>query len=157
MPLSRISTRARPALEAVPLAGDSVQPPPVPLLFPLSSAAEVDTAVQAAQKALASWRNVPVNNAWTFTPAPYQGQWYEAATIIDSGFHATNSGSWINYSSYPVTGPGTAYSITQPSPGSFQFVNTPDARHYNVYSTAILGAPLCNVPNPAAPWPPAGC
>ncbi|MFO1398135.1 MAG: hypothetical protein U1F48_13825 [Burkholderiales bacterium] len=101
--------------------------------------------------------NVPVNNAWTFTPAPYQGQWYEAATIIDSGYHATNSGSWINYSSYPVTGPGTAYSITQPMPGSFQFVNTPDAKHYNVYSTAILGAPLCNVPNPAAPWPPAGC
>ena len=101
--------------------------------------------------------NVPVNNAWTFSPAPYQGQWFEAATIIDSGYHATNSGSWINYSSYPVTGPGTAYSITQPLPGSFQFVNTPDARHYNVYSTAILGAPLCNVPNPAAPWPPAGC
>lgn len=101
--------------------------------------------------------NTPINNAWSFNPAPYQGQWFEAKTIIDSGYHATNAGSWINYSSYPVTGPGTAYSIAQPAPGLFQFVNTPEATHYNVYSTAILGGTLCNVPNPPAPWPPSGC
>lgn len=103
--------------------------------------------------------NTNVNNAIASTQIyPYSGQWYEAPTIIDTGYHATNPGSRINYSTYPVTGFGTAYWLSQPSPGLYQFVNTPDARFYNVYSSAIVGGPICNVANPGpTPWPPAGC
>lgn len=103
--------------------------------------------------------NTNVNNAIASTQIyPFSGQWFESPTIIDTGYHATNPGSRINYSSYPLTGFGTAYWLTQPVPGLFQFVNTPDARFYNVYSTAIVGGAICNVPNPGpSPWPPAGC
>jgi len=103
--------------------------------------------------------NTNVNNAIASTQIyPFSGQWYESPTIIDTGYHATNPGSRINYSTYPLTGFGTAYWLTQPLPGQFMFVNTPDARFYNVYSTAIVGGAICNVPNPGpSPWPPAGC
>jgi hypothetical protein len=101
--------------------------------------------------------NTNINNAWTFVGAPFQGQWFQGANIFDHGYHATNSNAYINYSVYPATGPGTAYVISQPSPGLFQFVPFQNAVHNNTYSQAIVGGPICNVPNPPAPWPPAGC
>jgi hypothetical protein len=102
-------------------------------------------------------QNVPIYNAWTTFALPFQGIFFEAPTIIASSYQATNGNSWINYSSYPLTGPSTAYQITQPLPGLFQFVNNQNAVHYNVYSKESVGGAICATPNPPAPWPPAGC
>ncbi|MFO1322763.1 MAG: hypothetical protein U1F15_01750 [Burkholderiales bacterium] len=100
--------------------------------------------------------NTPLYNAWTLTPAAFQGVFFEAPTIIAGGFVATNPGSWVNYSTYPVTGPSNTYSITQPLPTAFQFVSTPSAIHNNTYSRVVLGLPFCTTPNPPSPWAP-GC
>ncbi|MFO1322767.1 MAG: hypothetical protein U1F15_01770 [Burkholderiales bacterium] len=100
--------------------------------------------------------NTPLYNAWTLSPAPYQGVFFEAPTIIASGYVATNPGSWVNYSSYPVTGPSNTYSINQVAPTLFQFVSTPEAIHNNTFSLKAIGQPFCTTPNPPSPWAP-GC
>jgi hypothetical protein len=101
--------------------------------------------------------NAPLYNAWTLNAQPFQGVFFEAPTIIAGSYVATNPNSWVNYSTYPVTGPSNTYVISQPTPGGFQFVQFQDAVHYNVYSLEVTGGAPCTVPNPAAPWPPAGC
>jgi hypothetical protein len=101
--------------------------------------------------------NAPLYNAWTVGGAAFQGVFFEAPTIITTSYIATNTLNWVNYSSYPVTGPANAYIITQPAPGEFQFVLYPQATHYNVYSLEVVGGAPCTVPNPSPPWPPAGC
>ncbi|MFO1322766.1 MAG: hypothetical protein U1F15_01765 [Burkholderiales bacterium] len=100
--------------------------------------------------------NAPLYNAWTLTPAAFQGVFFEAPTIIASNYVATNPGSWVNYSSYPVTGPSNAFSISEPTSATFQFVATPGAIHNNTYSLKVLGQPFCTTPNPPSPWAP-GC
>ncbi len=97
-------------------------------------------------------QNAPVYNAWTEVAQPYQGIFYQAPTIIASSYNATNANSWVNYSSYPVTGPSQAFVISQTAPGLYQFVNYPDAIHNNTYTRVINGGAFCTTPNPAAPW-----
>ena len=94
-------------------------------------------------------QNVPIYNAWTTSAVPFQGIFFEAPTIITSSYQATNSNSWVNYSSTPLTGPSTAYIITQPAPTLWQFVNYPTAIHNNTYSKELAGNPPCS-----APWAP---
>ena len=101
--------------------------------------------------------NTPLYNAWTLNAQPFQGVFFEAPTIITTSYIATNPNSWVNYSSYPATGPANAYTIAQPLPGEFQFIATPQATHYNVYSLEVVGGAPCTTPNPSPPWPPAGC
>jgi len=101
-------------------------------------------------------QNVPVYNAWTTNGGAFQGVFYESPTIIAGGYTATNDQNWVNYSSYPLTGPSQAFIIHETAPGLYQFVNTPDAIHNNTYTRVVTGAPFCTTPNPSAPWAP-GC
>jgi hypothetical protein len=101
-------------------------------------------------------QNVPVYNAWTTNGGAFQGVFYESPNIIASAYTATNDQNWVNYSSYPATGPSQAFIIHQTTPGLYQFVNTPDAIHNNTYTRVVTGAPFCTTPNPPAPWAP-GC
>jgi hypothetical protein len=98
--------------------------------------------------------NTPIYNAWTTVAQPWQGIFLESDFIIDGGYKALNGNSWVNYSSAPVTGAATAYQITNPAPGVFGFVISPEAVHNNTYSRVVVGGAICT--QPAPPWVP-GC
>jgi hypothetical protein len=98
--------------------------------------------------------NTPIFNAWTATAQPWQGVFLESPQIIAGSYFAVNGNSWVNYSSVPVTGPGTTYRITNPSPGQYAFVLAPEAVHHNTYSRVVVGGVICTAVAP--PWVP-GC
>ena len=94
----------------------------------------------------------PVYNAWTTTPAPFQGIFLEAPVINALSYFATNMNSWVNFSTLPTGAPSSGpilsvYTIRQlPSLISFNFVIDPQAPHINSYSSEILGGPVNTCP-----------
>ena len=94
----------------------------------------------------------PVYNAWTTTPAPFQGIFLEAPVINALSYFATNMNSWVNFSTLPTGAlPGapilSVYTIKQlPSLISFNFSIDPQAPHINSYSSEILGGPVNTCP-----------
>ncbi len=97
---------------------------------------------------------VPIYNAWTTNALQFQGIFKEAPTIIDNSYNATNTNSWVNYSTYPVTGPGNAYRIVQSVPGLFQFVLDPLIVHKNTYTAVLFGTPTNYCPGGFPPYCP---
>ncbi len=97
---------------------------------------------------------VPIYNAWTTNALQFQGIFKEAPTIIDNSYNATNTNSWVNYSTYPVTGPGNAYRIVQSVPGLFQFVLDPLIVHKNTYTAVLTGTPTNYCPGGFPPYCP---
>ncbi len=84
----------------------------------------------------------------------FQGIFKEGTTIVDNSYNATNTNSWVNYSTYPVTGPGNAYRIVQSQPGLYQFVLDPLIVHNNAYSSVVVGGPTDFCPGGFAPYCP---
>lgn len=80
-----------------------------------------------------------VINAFTLTPQAYQGIFFEAPQIAALGYVATNTGSWVNFSTMPLAGIPTIYTVTQASPTTFNFTPVPSAAKKNSYSALITG------------------
>ena len=97
---------------------------------------------------------VPIYNAWTTNAMEFQGIFKEGATIVDGSYNATNTNSWVNYSTYPTTGPGNSYRIVQSLPGLFQFVLDPLIVHHNAYTSVVVGGPTDFCPGGFAPYCP---
>ena len=97
---------------------------------------------------------VPIYNAWTTNALQFQGIFKQGASIVDNSYNATNTNSWVNYSVFPVTGPGNSYRIVQSVPGLFQFVLDPLIVHKNTYTLVLTGTPTNFCPGGFPPYCP---
>ena len=113
--------------------------PPLAFQFPGGLAFKAGTTLMTT---------TPVYNAWTTVAIPFQGQWYEAPSIIIGSFLATSGNTWTNFSTAPVSGFPTTYQIREINPSSFGFALAPEAVHKNTYSAAIMGGPICMTGGP---------
>ena len=109
---------------------------PAPFLFAPNAFEFPGGVVLIAGGTLTS--QVPIYNAWTTNAMEFQGIFKEGATIVDGSYNATNTNSWVNYSTYPLTGPGNSYRIVQSLPGLYQFVLDPTIVHKNAYSSVVV-------------------
>ena len=97
---------------------------------------------------------VPIYNAWTTNAMAYQGIFKQGVSIVDNSYNATNTNSWVNYSVFPVTGPGNSYRIVQSVPGLFQFILDPLIVHKNAYTFVVTGGAANFCPGGFPPYCP---